>query len=53
MNGFSAGLRQAMKRSCAPPFAAFRRLANALTESAKNITPKREITRSNSDGAKA
>src|SRR6185295_17718011 len=53
MNGFSAGLRQAMKRISAPGAAARRRLAKARTGSSKNMTPKREVIRSKDAGSNA
>ena len=53
MNGFSAALRQAMKRSSPPSLAARRRFAKARTESSKNITPKREMIMSKLAGSNA
>ena len=51
--GFSAGVRKTARASRPSGFIARRTLPNAAVGSAKNMTPKRENTRSKRPGSKA
>ena len=51
MKGLSSGPRQTTARSAPPGAVARRRFANAATGSAKNMTPKRDVRRSNASGS--
>src|SRR2546421_12529030 len=52
VQGFSAAVRNTMSASRPPGFIAWRTLENAAIGSLKNITPKRENTRSKLAGSK-